>query len=150
MKQTIKLPDSWGEVTIGKYQEITAIETDDNTKKWIEIISILSNEDPEKVKRMDPVAITKSVTHLTWILDLPDEKIFKEEITINGITYKFKERLEDLSIGEWIDLEHFQSQIKMLIRSYSRDIQIKAIKDGELIDYQGNKTDKEIEYEKSR
>jgi hypothetical protein len=38
----------------------------------------------------------------------------------------------------------------MLIKAYSRDIQIKAIKQGELIDYQGNKTDKPIEYEKSR
>ena len=56
----------------------------------------------------------------------------------------------DRGDGEWIDLEHFQNQIKMLIRSYSRDIQIKAIKDGELINYQGNKTHNAIEYEKSR
>jgi hypothetical protein len=52
--------------------------------------------------------------------------------------------------GKWIDLDHFQSQIKMLIKAYSRDIEIKAIKQGELIDYHGNKTDKPIEYEKSR
>jgi hypothetical protein len=58
----------------------------------------------------------------------------------------WKERGE----GEWIDLNHFQSQIKMLIKEYSRDIQIKAIKQGELIDYQGTKTNKPIEYEKSR
>jgi hypothetical protein len=52
--------------------------------------------------------------------------------------------------GEWIDLEHLHSQIKMLIKSYSRDLQIRVIKDGELINYQGNKTDKPIDYEKSR
>lgn len=107
MKETIKLPDSWNEVTLGTYQEIASIETKDNTQKWIEIISILSNEDPEKVKHMDVTAFTKAVTHLGWMLALPDEKIFKEEIKINNIVYKFKERLEDLTIGEWIDLESY-------------------------------------------
>lgn len=107
MKETIKLPDSWNEVTLGTYQEIASIETTDNTQKWIEIISILSNADPEKVKHMDVTAFTKAVNHLGWILALPDDKMFKEELTINGVSYKFKERLESLTIGEWIDLESY-------------------------------------------
>jgi hypothetical protein len=38
----------------------------------------------------------------------------------------------------------------MLIKAHSRDIQIKVMKDGKMIDYFGNETDKPIEYEKSR
>ena len=52
--------------------------------------------------------------------------------------------------GKWIDLQTLQDQIKMLIKAHSRDMQIKVIKDGKMIDYFGNETDKPIEYEKSR
>jgi hypothetical protein len=107
MKTTIKLPDSWDEVTLRQYQEISSIDTDDTTRRWVEIIAILSNEDPERVKCMDVTAFTKAITHLHFMLTLPEDKIFKDELLIDGKTYKFKERLESLSMGEWIDLEAY-------------------------------------------
>ena len=105
--ETIKLPDSWDEITIGQYQEICSIESDDNVRRWVEIISILSNSDPEKVKLMNPVKFAQAVEHLSFILTLPSDRIFKDEIVIDGVTYKFKERLESLTVGEWLDLEAY-------------------------------------------
>lgn len=107
MTNKLTLPDGWHEVKIGQYQEIVSIETTDTTRRWVEIIAILSNEDPEKVKLMDLPNFTKAITHLSFITTLPDEKMFKEELNINGVTYTFQERLQDLTNGEWIDIESY-------------------------------------------
>ena len=64
----------------------------------------------------------------------------------NGQWGEWKNKAE----GLWQGLEVMQNQIKILIRANPRAIQIKVEKDGHLIDYMGNKTDKPIEYEKSR
>lgn len=49
--------------------------------------------------------------------------------------------------GQWISLELVQKQIQMLVRSQHRTIEIEFKKDGQLLDYHGNKTEKNIVYE---
>jgi hypothetical protein len=51
--------------------------------------------------------------------------------------------------GEWIGLDQLQNQIKMLARSHSRDIEIEFLKDGKLLDFNGNETGKTIIYERT-
>jgi len=52
--------------------------------------------------------------------------------------------------GEWIGLEHVQSQIKMLRKAFNRDMEIAFFKDGKYLNYQGEEINKAIFYEKAR
>lgn len=107
MTKVITIPDSWAEVNISNFQEIAALNLEDNNAKFIEIVAILSNEDPEIIKSMDIYSFKKTVDTLQWINEFPSETDFKKIITINGIEYGFINRLSDLTTGEWIDLENY-------------------------------------------
>ena len=112
-KKTINVLDGWHEVTIGQYQEIASLKMKNQTKKMIEIISILTNEDPVDIQKMELKTLTLLVSHLNWINKLPDDANYKPIINIDGIDYGFISRLTDLSLGEWIDLEHYLTDINM-------------------------------------
>ena len=50
--------------------------------------------------------------------------------------------------GQWIDLELVQRQIKMICQgNQGRSVEIKFQKDGKLLDYYGNESNKTILYE---
>lgn len=59
----------------------------------------------------------------------------------NGEWSEWKEKGE----GKWIGVDQLQNQIKMIRLAYSRDIEIKVEKDGNLLDYFGNVTEKPIQ-----
>ena len=64
---------------------------------------------------------------------------------------KFNEPMEwqDKGIGVWIDLQTVQKQIQMLIRSHPERAQdIWFERNGELLDYNGNRIDRPMRYEK--
>lgn len=109
MEQTkeIQVLDGWHEVTIGQYQEIAALNDLDATDRMIEIVSILTDEDPELIRKMKITSLTKIIQHLSWTNSVPDDANYKPVITINGIEYGFISRLTDLTNGDWIDLEHY-------------------------------------------
>lgn len=50
--------------------------------------------------------------------------------------------------GEWQGIDHLRNQIKMLIRASTYDIEIEVIKDGKLIDVNGDETDRYILFQK--
>jgi hypothetical protein len=98
----IKLPDSWEEVTLGQFQEIANTEGDD---RMIEIIAILADQDPDELRKMDPDSFVKCVQALDWVKALPESGNYKPIIEVSGEKYGFVNRMSDLSVGEWIDLE---------------------------------------------
>lgn len=104
----ITVPESWQEVTIAQYQEIAALdqETPDGVR-LVEMISILIDEDPEVIRHTDLESLNRIAQHLEWTQKLPDEAWYKPIITIDGIEYGFVPRLTELTVGEWIDLEHY-------------------------------------------
>ena len=104
----ILVPESWNEVTIEKFQDIASIEPDlPPGIRAIELISILIDEDPEVVRMTDLESLGKIASHLEWTSKLPDEAWYKPVITIDGVEYGFVPRLRDLTVGEWIDMEHY-------------------------------------------
>ena len=102
---TIKLtvPDSWNQVTIKQYQLII------NLKKTtsINIISILTNQDEEIIKSLDINTITNIINHLNWTNTLDIKEVYKPIIKIDNKEYGFISKLTSLTVGEWIDLEHY-------------------------------------------
>lgn len=100
--KTVKVPDSWSEVTIGQYQEIASLEEDktDNT------ISILIDEDIEVVKKMTPESYRAISSKLEWVIKAPDETRYNLEVKAGSKTFYFKD-LNKLTIGERIDLDNY-------------------------------------------
>lgn len=70
-----------------------------------------------------------------------------------SLNYRVKEKNGQwsnwrIAFGQWIGIEQVQNQIKMLLRSYSRDIQIEFKKDGKLLDYNGKEIGRSMLFEK--
>ena len=101
MIKTITTPDSWSEVNISQFQELSV--TDDIFEK----IAILTDEDPEELKLMDVASFGRLTAALSWVHILPNEDARKDVIVIDGIEYGFIDKLSSLSLGEWIDIENY-------------------------------------------
>jgi hypothetical protein len=103
MNIKVNIPESWNEVTVSQWQEITNVEDDKN--KGLEIASILLDEDPELLRKLDRHSLGVVIDRLQWVNEMPSLD-FKPVITIEGKEYGFINRLTQLSGGEWVDLEN--------------------------------------------
>ena len=104
MKVTV--PDSWNEVTISQFKEIS--ELDKKSKDYaLNIISILLDKDPEEIRKYDSVSANKIMRHLEWSMITPSQEFYKQEIEIDGIMYRMIENINRFSGGEWWDMENY-------------------------------------------
>lgn len=101
--KTIKVPDSWNEVTIEKFQEINSIQ--DNSSRSLEIISILIDQDIEEIRKYDMQSLNRIVDALSWCDNLPSDN-HTPSFEIDGTTYDMV-KMSSFSVGEWSDLEEY-------------------------------------------
>lgn len=102
----IQVPDSWDDVTIDQFQEISGLTTED-TDRTIDVISILIDEDPEIVRMFDLNTFSQLIGLLGWTNSMPNDAVYKTILSVEGEEYGMISKLTSLSIGEWIDLEHY-------------------------------------------
>ena len=105
-QKTITVPDSWEEVSIAKFQEINQID-DNNKNKALEIISILIDQDIEDIRKYSLSSLNAILEAINWANKLPSGKAFRQVIEIECIEYGFVNKLSDLTLGEWVDLESY-------------------------------------------
>ncbi len=108
---TVKVPDSWAEVTLGQFIEIAQLDSKD---KDIQLVSILIDKDPEEIRKYNPQSFSRIKDAISWVQTLPEEN-FQSTLKIGDKEFEFLHRLSLLSNGEWIDLE-------MLIPEYAQNI----------------------------
>ena len=101
----VSLPDGWHEVTIGQYMELIAVDTENNTRKIVETIAILTDTDDAQICKMDLPSLKKISEHIMWLGVLPNEATYKPIIKIGEEEFGFVNRLTDLTLGEWIDMD---------------------------------------------
>ena len=112
MKLEIDIPESLKEVKLKdfqKYHNIANVETDASflNIKAIEIFCGLKYKDVRNIKKTDFNAIL-SVLERT----LSEKGIFVSKFNLNGVEYGFIPDLENISSGEWIDLENYLQDVK--------------------------------------
>jgi hypothetical protein len=112
----VKVPDSWDEITIGQFQEI-AKEDRESKNYALNVISIILDKDPEEIRKYHPLSADKIMKHLEWAMKSPPEDSYKQEIEIDGITYRLVENLNRLSGGEWWDMEEYLSDFESNVHS---------------------------------
>lgn len=106
MSMKINVPDSWNEVSVGKFQEISSL--DNKSKDYaLNVVSFLIEQDPEIVRKYDSQSISKVIRHLEWAMKSPEENAYNTCIEIEGVEYKLIENLNGFTGGEWWDMEEY-------------------------------------------
>jgi len=103
MKLEIYVPDSLREITLEQYQRFQKLELDDSAfglQKMIEIFCRLDLKDVAKIKYKSVQEIT---LHINKIFDAKHSLI--PTFRLNDVDYGFIPELDEMSLGEYIDLE---------------------------------------------
>lgn len=114
MKIDITVPDKLSEVTLGQYQKYLKLQKDSNddrflSSKMIEIFCKISLTDVMKLKVADVSAICSILT------DMFNEKPpLIRKFKMDNIEYGFIPNLEDISFGEYVDLDNYLSDWDMM------------------------------------
>lgn len=102
----IQIPESWSEISIEKFQELSTFNSENTISNSINIIACLTESDTEIIKRMSSDDLKNVTELLAWSKELPPTE-FKHTIEIDGITYSLVPDLNKLTVGEWIDIDGY-------------------------------------------
>ena len=102
------IPDNWNDITIGTYQEYVKIQESKKGEKHkiVRSLALLCNTSPFVVKKMAYKDLVEIMTIIKKMIDTePTEDDFKKLFDLKGVEYGFCPNLNNLTTGEYIDLE---------------------------------------------
>ena len=109
MKVDINIPDSLNEITLLQYQKFDKLINDNEASHFVnqETIEIFCNIDLKDVARIRIADIDDLISHLNTLLQQKPKltKTFK----LGVYEFGFIPKLEDMTSGEFIDLENYLS-----------------------------------------
>jgi hypothetical protein len=106
----LTIPDNWSDITIGTYQEYVKIQEGKGSEKnkVIRSLALLCNTSPFVVKKMAYTDLLDIMNIIKGMIDTePTEDDFIKLFTFNKIEYGFCPNLNNLTTGEYIDLETY-------------------------------------------
>jgi hypothetical protein len=138
MKIEINVPTSLSEVTLGQYQKFLKIAEDNPegnflNAKMIEIFCGIPLSDSYKLKMSSVVAI---IDILNELLSQTPKRV--EQFTMNGVQYGFIPDLDEMSLGEYVDLDGSASDwnnMHIAMNVLYRKIKIKKSGKYNIVDY---------------
>ena len=106
----LTIPDSWEEIKLGQYQEyIQYLEDNKDERQYkliINLLSILTDTDSAIFYKMPMNTLYEIQKNIKFMEEEPTIK-FKNIIEVDGVKYGFQKDLHNLTLGEWIDIEHY-------------------------------------------
>jgi hypothetical protein len=100
------------------YQELAGLDkSEQGLTKVIDLISILSDKDPEEIKQIDASDLDVILEAIKWTSDSPSSE-HKTEIVINETTY-YLQRLSSMTLGQQVDLETNATNIEALHKFFA-------------------------------
>tara|TARA_R100000353_G_scaffold13829_3_gene13862 strand:+ start:564 stop:1217 length:654 start_codon:yes stop_codon:yes gene_type:complete len=107
MKVTINIPESLSEITLLQYQKwlkINESNEDDNflKQKMVEIFCNIPLNEVLSIKANDINNIVEDINTIFLL-----EPKFKDRFIYNGVEFGFIPKLDDMSFGEYIDLDTY-------------------------------------------
>ncbi len=106
MKVEIQIPSSLSEITLEQYQKFTKINTDENQDssflmhKTVELFCNLNLKDIAKIKFIYVQEILNDINNL-----FEPKQDLMPTFNLNGIEYGIIPKLDDMTLGEYIDLD---------------------------------------------
>lgn len=117
MRKQVIVPDSLSEITLGQYQKFLKIQEENEDEKFlaVKMVEIFCGIKGDLVMKMK----ASSIRDITSVLaEMFNEKPpLRREFTMNGIDYGFIPLLEDMSFGEYVDLDTYISDTNNLHRA---------------------------------
>jgi hypothetical protein len=136
----IKLPISWEAVNLKQFaalQNKLQQEDTDAIERYIDIISILSNEKPSLIMKMPIDDLKKAIDYISFINELPKETRIKNIIEINGQTYRGIIDVTKLTAGQYIDIKTFCKNSDLIFENLANIMAVIYIEEG--AEYEGTK-----------
>ncbi len=117
MKVEVYIPDTLSEITLGQYQKYLKIQEENEDENFLamKMIEIFCGLRGDTIMAMK----ANSIKDVTMILtDMFNEKPqLVREFKLNGRTYGFIPKLEDMSFGEYIDLDTYIGDMENIHRA---------------------------------
>ena len=105
-KETYNLIESWSDVTLEKWIKIIDKETGSKTKEAEETIAALSDIPRELINEL-PLKDVAIIMSKIADLQSKQETVLKKTFEIEGVEYGMHPNLDELTLGEYADLETF-------------------------------------------
>ena len=104
--QEFNLINSWSEVNLDKWAKLVSMKTKTNSQEAVETISVLADMPKRLIKELAIKDVSKILEKIAVMQSQAESKLTKI-ITIDDIEYGFHPQLDDLTLGEYIDLDNF-------------------------------------------
>jgi hypothetical protein len=109
MKKQVEIivPESWSDVTLKRYQKYHRKIADlkDEDEIILTSVSALCNIPIDIIRRLKVSDIKVLYTKLSKLISIPVNKEMFDKIEIKGVKYGFHPNLDELTLGEFVDLE---------------------------------------------
>jgi len=109
MKKEVEIvvPETWADVTLERYQQYNKQVSNlkDEDEIVIGTISTLCNIPTDIIKRLKVKDIKTIYVKLSKLISVPVNKDIFDKIEIKGVKYGFHPNLDELTLGEFVDLE---------------------------------------------
>jgi hypothetical protein len=105
MKTSITVPTSLNDITLKQYKEFASLKDLTDTQLQIETIKIFCNIPYVSIRRMRADDITSITAQIFDILE--NKSILINRFKMDGIEYGFIPNLDDMSFGEYVDLDTY-------------------------------------------
>jgi hypothetical protein len=103
----MKEVNSWADITVGQYQEMMLIETDNEISKFIQMISIALDCDPEEIRSMPFKEYSNLQQKMQFIATEPQKDV-RKWLEIDGKFYGLEPDMSLITAGVFIDAEQFR------------------------------------------
>jgi hypothetical protein len=145
MKVEVYIPDTLSEITLGQYQKYLKIQSENEDENFlaIKMIEIFCGLRGDTIMSMK----AKSIRDITMILtNMFNEKPkLVKEFKMGKKTYGFIPKLEDMTFGEYVDLDTYIGDMPNLHRAMGvlyRPIKLKDKEKYLIEDYKGEESEK--------
>lgn len=105
MKVNLRIPNSLNEITLGQYQEFAKLQDLKDSDLQLKMIEIFCNVPEIVVRNMRATDIVEICDIINNMFDVKHQLI--NGFKLNGTNYGFIPSLEDMSFGEYVDLDTF-------------------------------------------
>tara|TARA_Y100000389_G_scaffold45662_1_gene40526 strand:- start:1120 stop:1782 length:663 start_codon:yes stop_codon:yes gene_type:complete len=108
MKVEINVPDSLSEIKLEQYRKFQALNTDENSESPFllqKMIEIFCNLNLKEVATIKYKSVQVIVEHLNKVFSVKTD--LKNTFKLKGVEYGFIPVLDDMSLGEYIDLDNY-------------------------------------------
>lgn len=127
-----KVPSSWDDLTLGKFQELERLYDTEEERKFDvrDVLDLMTDRTKDEINEL-PIEFTDSLLRkMYWLHEQPDFGKPSNKVTIDGVQYTVHNENE-MKFGEYVALD---TALKGDKHNYAAMLAILCRKDGEIFD----------------